>query len=96
MDFSSVRVILRFDLVTADAKAYGGALLVLKFQLHKRRLRNQIEPVPLDITPGDGDGLDRLVDCLRADSLNLDFAFVPQKGGDGPGDGVGAGVSRYT
>ena len=66
----------RLERMRPHAKTHGGALLVLQLQLDKSGLRREVQAVSLDVTPRDRDGLDRLVDRLRPDGLDLDFALA--------------------
>lgn len=87
---------LGLERVRLDVKTDCGALFVLELELHKRRLRAEVEPVGFDVAPSDRDRLDRLVDRLGADGLDFDFALASDKSGDGACDRVGAGVSGYA
>ncbi len=72
-----VFIVARLERLGPYGKTHGGALFILKLQLDKRGLRGQVQPVSLDITPGNRNCLDSLVDRLRPDGLNLNLALAP-------------------
>jgi hypothetical protein len=83
-------------LMGLDAETNRSPLLTLQLELDEGRLCAEIESVVLNVTSGDGDGLDGLIYSLRTDGLDLDFAFASQQRRDCTRYGVGAGISRYT
>ena len=81
--------------VRLDCEADGRALLLVELEFDERRHGVQPEPVGLDVSASDRDGLDGLVDCVRPDGLDLDFALVAQQSRDRTSNRVRPRRSRY-
>src|SRR5690606_34175876 len=67
---------LALFLVRLHGEPHRRPLLVVELQLDERRDRDEAEPVRLYVRPGDGDGLDRLVDGMGTDGLDLHLTLV--------------------
>lgn len=79
-----------------DGKAHSGALFTLKLEFDKAGLGCQVDTIGLDITPGNRYRLNRLVNGVWPNRLNLNLSLRTQQRSYRACDRIRTGVPRYT
>lgn len=70
-----------------------GPFVAVDFDVHERRPADQVDTAGSQKAPGDGDGLDGLIERARADGLDFDASPLSYGAGQRAGNrrGIGAG-----
>ena len=78
-----------------DDEPDSGALLIVNIDIDKRRNANDMDSLFSQITFGDHNGLDGLIDSAGTDGLHFGVRRLAHDTGNGAGDSRCPGTSRY-